>query len=92
MADGKFVDLQGIEKTILYPLWGRYTESKKPNGLIRDDKCIELVEKNGIDLAAVEKEQHAVNRLELFYQPHFESTSVPFSTEGLHLHFTDIYP
>ncbi len=55
--------LQGIEKTMLFPLWGRYTESKKPDGLIHDDRCIEMVERNGIDLSQVEKEQHPVNRL-----------------------------
>jgi O-methyltransferase involved in polyketide biosynthesis len=56
-------ELEGIEKTMLYPLWGRYSESIKPDGLIRDEKCVELVEKNGIDLSQVAKGQHAVNRL-----------------------------
>lgn len=55
--------LKGVEKTMLLPLWGRYTESKKKNGLIQDMKCIEVVESMGIDFSNIEKEQHPLSRL-----------------------------
>ena len=55
--------LQGVERTMLFPLWGRYTESKKTDGLLHDRACVEMVEHNGIDLSVVAQEQHAVNRL-----------------------------
>jgi len=57
------MELSGVMGTMLLPLMGRYTESKRADGLIRDDKCVEIVEKNGIDLVDIEKTQHPLSRL-----------------------------
>lgn len=58
--------LTGVEKTMLIPLWGRYSETKKWDGLIHDTKCIEIVEANRIDFTEIEKEQHPANRIAWF--------------------------
>ncbi len=55
--------LKSVEKTMLLPLWGRYTESKKENGLIRDEKCVEIVERMGLDFSGIQKQQHPLTRL-----------------------------
>lgn len=54
---------KGVEKTMLLPLWGRYSESIKSNGLIRDEKCVEMVEKMGLDFSGIEQRQHPLTRL-----------------------------
>jgi O-methyltransferase involved in polyketide biosynthesis len=56
-------ELTGVMGTLLLPLMGRYTESKKVSGLIHDDKCVELVERHNLDLSAIEKAQHPLTRL-----------------------------
>lgn len=55
--------LTGVAQTMLLPLWGRYSESVKPDGLIRDDKCVEMVRQSGLNLAAVGRTQHPLTRL-----------------------------
>lgn len=63
MADKEALYLHGVEETLLLPLWGRYTESKKPARLIKDAKCVEIVEKSGIDFSNIETHQHPLTRL-----------------------------
>jgi O-methyltransferase involved in polyketide biosynthesis len=63
MQENDVLKLHGIEHTMLLPLWGRYTESKKRNGLIKDDKCIEIVTKLGLDFTDIAAQQHPVSRL-----------------------------
>ena len=55
--------LIGVEKTMLMPLWGRWSESIKENGLIYDKKSIELVNNMEFDFSNIEKSQHPVTRL-----------------------------
>ena len=55
--------LNELEKTMLMPLWGRWSESIKDNGLIYDKKSIEIVEKLGYDFSNIEKVQHPLTRL-----------------------------
>jgi O-methyltransferase involved in polyketide biosynthesis len=63
MKDKDLLKLDGIEQTMLLPLWGRYSESKKQGGLIKDQKCIEIVEKSGLDFSGIAMQQHPVSRL-----------------------------
>lgn len=56
-------ELKNVERTLLLPLWGRYSESRKETGLIKDSKCVELVEKWKIDLSGFEKSQNPASRL-----------------------------
>lgn len=56
-------ELTGVAGTMLLPLWGRYSESVKPDGLIRDEKCVEIVERSGIDMTGIGKTQHPLTRL-----------------------------
>lgn len=55
--------LAGVEQTLLLPLWGRYSESKKPHGLLKDDKCVEVVDRLQLDFTALERQQHPLTRL-----------------------------
>ncbi|HPD46735.1 MAG TPA: class I SAM-dependent methyltransferase [Anaerohalosphaeraceae bacterium] len=36
--------LKGIPKTLLIPLRGRYLETKRPNGIVRDPKSVEILD------------------------------------------------
>lgn len=56
-------DLKGVEQTLLLPFWGRYSESVKPNGLIKDEMCIKIVEENGFDFSNISKQHHQISRL-----------------------------
>ncbi len=55
--------LEGAERTMLLPLWGRYSESTRVNGLIKDEKCVAIVRRLGIDLEAIAKGQNRASRL-----------------------------
>lgn len=55
--------LNDLEKTMLMPLWGRWSESLKENGLIYDKKSIKVVEKMDYDFSSIEKVQHPLTRL-----------------------------
>lgn len=55
--------LEGVEKTMFMPLWGRWSESIKENGLIYDKKSIELVAGMDYDFQSIENSQHPVTRL-----------------------------
>lgn len=55
--------LRGVEKTMLLPLWGRWSESVKENGLICDKKSIELVNRMDYDFQSFEGTQHPLTRL-----------------------------
>ncbi|HUX14301.1 MAG TPA: class I SAM-dependent methyltransferase [Spirochaetia bacterium] len=63
MKTGRAEPLEGVERTMLLPLWGRYTESTKENGLLKDEKCVTIVEQLGIDLADLAKGQNPGSRL-----------------------------
>ena len=54
--------LSGVEETMLLPLWGRYSESVKSDGLIHDDKCIEIVNNAGLDFSAIARQQNPASR------------------------------
>lgn len=55
--------LKGVEQTMLLPFWGRYSESVKPNGLMKDDMCIKIVEENGFDFSGITRQHHQISRL-----------------------------
>ncbi|WP_319562924.1 class I SAM-dependent methyltransferase [Marispirochaeta sp.] len=55
--------LRGVEKTMLLPLWGRYSESIKEHGLLHDSACVRIVESLGIDFSRVSSEQLNMSRL-----------------------------
>ncbi len=46
------INLSGISKTLLFPLWGRVRLSKEHNSLINDVKAIEIVEKIDHDFSS----------------------------------------
>lgn len=46
-------DLQGVAATLLIPLYGRATESKRPDGLLRDTRAEELVARLDYDFGKV---------------------------------------
>lgn len=56
-------DLKGVEQTMLLPFWGRYSESVKPSGLIKDEMCVKIVEDNGFDFSDINKQHHQISRL-----------------------------
>lgn len=58
-----FKELKGVERTLFLPLWGRWSESIKGNGLICDNKSIELVNRMGYDFQTIENSQHPLTRL-----------------------------
>ena len=43
--------LSGVEETLLIPLWARAEETKRPDGLIRDDFAVRLVEQIDYDFS-----------------------------------------
>lgn len=55
--------LIGVEQTMLLPFWGRYSESVKPDGLIKDDICVKIVEENEFDFSGIHKHHHQLSRL-----------------------------
>ncbi|WP_319415409.1 class I SAM-dependent methyltransferase [Marispirochaeta aestuarii] len=55
--------LRGVEKTMLLPLWGRYSESIREHGLLHDSECLRLVEYLGIDFSVISSEQLSMSRL-----------------------------
>ncbi len=55
--------LNDLEKTMLLPFWGRYSESIKPDGLIKDDMCVKIVEENDFDFSGIHKHHHQLSRL-----------------------------
>jgi O-methyltransferase involved in polyketide biosynthesis len=46
------INLSGISKTLLFPLWGRVRLSKDHSSLINDIKAIEIVEKIDLDFSS----------------------------------------
>jgi O-methyltransferase involved in polyketide biosynthesis len=63
MTGEEKINFDGVEGTMLLPLWGRYTESKKENGLIKDRKCVEIVDRAGIDFKDFAEKQNPASRL-----------------------------
>ena len=59
----KHDSLSGIEKTMLMPLWGRCSESIKPDGILKDKKCVQAAQNAGIDFSEMEKSHHPASRL-----------------------------
>ncbi len=55
--------LKGVEQTMLLPFWGRYSESIKPNGLIKDEMCVKIVEESGFDFSDITRQHHQISRL-----------------------------
>ena len=55
--------LNGVERTMILPFWGRYSESIKPNGLMKDEMCIQIVEENHFDFSDITRQQHQISRL-----------------------------
>ncbi|MDB5101470.1 MAG: tcmP, partial [Cyanobacteria bacterium RYN_339] len=41
--------LEGVEETLLIPLWARAAETRRGDALIRDDRAVELVEQIDYD-------------------------------------------
>lgn len=56
-------EFAGVEATMLLPLWGRYSESRKAGGLVKDGKCEEIVAKAGFDFSSLEAKQNPASRL-----------------------------
>lgn len=55
--------LQGVERTMLMPLWARWSESIKENGLLYDKKAIEIVKKIDFDFNSFDQSQHPLTKL-----------------------------
>ena len=50
--------LSGVEETLLIPLWARAEETKRPDGLIRDDFAVRLVEQIDYDFSKFARAKH----------------------------------
>lgn len=48
------IELEGIQKTLLMPLWGRAMISKEKNSFFMDSKAIELIEKLDFDFSKID--------------------------------------
>jgi len=48
------IDLGSVQKTLLFPLWGRARETQKANPLLRDDKAVEIIEKIDYDFSTID--------------------------------------
>ncbi|MEM1131824.1 MAG: class I SAM-dependent methyltransferase [Pseudomonadota bacterium] len=46
------VDLKGVQETMLWPLWNRASEARRPETVLKDSLCLELVEKIDYPFAA----------------------------------------
>ncbi|MEX5285155.1 class I SAM-dependent methyltransferase [Selenomonas sputigena] len=51
--------LSGVEETLLIPLWARAEETKRPDGLIRDDFAVRLVEQIDYDFSKFARARHS---------------------------------
>lgn len=49
------IDLDGVEETLLVPLWGRAIFSRENPSILNDTKAIELVEQLDYDFARLDK-------------------------------------
>ncbi|HEY9724283.1 MAG TPA: class I SAM-dependent methyltransferase [Oscillatoriaceae cyanobacterium] len=49
------IELQGVEETMLIPLWGRAKETRRPDALFRDARAVEMVEAIDYDFARFER-------------------------------------
>ena len=69
MAKIDVEDIKDVEKTLLLPLWGRWSESIKASGLIYDEKSIEIVEQLDYDFAGMTQQHHQpYNNYGLFFR------------------------
>jgi O-methyltransferase involved in polyketide biosynthesis len=79
--------LKGVERTLLLPLWGRWSESIKENSLIYDQKSVELVACMDYDFQSLESTQHPLTRLAWItrawntdHELKIHAPSIPFTT------------
>lgn len=49
------IELQGVEETMLIPLWGRARETRRADALFRDPRAVEMVEAIDYDFARFER-------------------------------------
>lgn len=49
------ITLQGVEETMLIPLWARAIETRRRDALFRDDRAVEMVEAIDYDFAGFER-------------------------------------
>lgn len=69
------VDLHGVEKTLLIPLWGRAKETEKDDPLIVDAHAKEVLEKVDYDFSKMESGFSEVERLTWVIRAyHFDNT------------------
>lgn len=62
MKTKESVHLQGVQRTLLIPLWARAKESRKQNPVIVDRRAITILNDLGVDFAQMDK------RLDEYYQ------------------------
>ena len=53
------IKLSGVSETLLIPLWARAEETKRADGLIRDDFAVQLVEQIDYDFAKFSRAKHS---------------------------------
>jgi O-methyltransferase involved in polyketide biosynthesis len=56
------VPLDGVQETLLVPLWSRAVESARPGGVLRDPRAQEIVEALDYDFARFEPSRHLAFR------------------------------
>jgi O-methyltransferase involved in polyketide biosynthesis len=55
MTEKESIELGGIQKTLLFPLWGRAAESKKHNPLLVDHTAVQIIERINYDFTSFVK-------------------------------------
>ena len=53
------IKLSGVSETLLIPLWARAEETKRADGLIRDEFAVQLVEQIDYDFAKFARAKHS---------------------------------
>lgn len=57
------IELGSVQKTLLFPLWGRAKETKKADPLLRDDKAVEIIEKIDYDFSTFDDNLDEMSQL-----------------------------
>lgn len=55
-------ELGKIQKTLLFPLWGRAIESQKPDALLVDEKAVEIIDKIDFDFSTFKKSLSEISK------------------------------
>lgn len=60
---GPQLDLGGVQKTLLLPLWGRAVESRKPKPLLMDETAVKIVDAIRYDFSTIARNTSRITQL-----------------------------